>query len=179
MPVKLAALDMVWLLTVPELIVPDVVMVAVPRLRLPAVTVNPAALVSPLLAVISPAAVKVPLTVVSIPLLAMFTALAVAPMFIAAADPTSNVRVLAPLDLTLKAPAAVGCIVLPTVIFAPVTVSVREVVPPATVKPSAALARVRPLYELLALLNVRALEYVPESPADCNTPVPLIMLVPL
>ena len=53
-PVKLAALDMVWLLTVPELIVPDVVMVAVPRLRLPAVTVNPAALLTPPVAVISP-----------------------------------------------------------------------------------------------------------------------------
>jgi hypothetical protein len=115
--------------------------------------VNPLALVSPLLAVIRPEAVKVPLTVVRIPLLAMFTAFAVAPMFIAAADPTSNVRVLAPLDLTLKAPAAVGCIVLPTVIFAPVTVSVLEVVPPATVNPSAALARVRPF---MVLLNVFA-----------------------
>ena len=42
-----------------------------------------------------------------------------------------------PLAAIVKVPLLVGWIVLPTVILAPVTVRVLEVVPPATVKPSA------------------------------------------
>jgi len=52
--------------------------------------------------------------------------------------PASKVKLLlAPLAAITKLPLDVGWMVLPIVILAPVTVRVREVVPPATVKPSA------------------------------------------
>src|SRR5579859_3529834 len=73
--------------------------------------------------------------------------------------------------------------VLPTVMLAPVTVRVREVVPPATVKPSEAEVRVRPLYvppvttpalltvKLVALIRLVKLLFVPVNSRPLIVPL--------
>lgn len=126
-------------------------------------------------------------------LLPMLTAVPFVPLAIltAAAPPTSRMRLWASLVWrdkvpallsTVRALAAVGWMRLPIVIFAPVTVKVLDVVPPATVKPSDWLVSDKPLSVpanvLPELFKVRALLYVPDNPADCSTPEPLIICEP-
>ncbi len=122
----------------------------------------------------------VPLIVVVTPDLPIVTADAlVVPTLTVAAPPASRKRALAPFDCMARTLLELGLIVEPIVISPAVKVKIREVVPPAIVRPSDAAVKVSPLIvPKLDIVGEPEPVMLPEA-VKAGSVSPVVVTVPL